>query len=65
MMTFKNALCIASIPEAEWSGLSHRYRYCQRRANHDGPHMSWSREWQDGDRESKPRRREKEVSDGK
>jgi hypothetical protein len=58
---FKSALCIRSIPECIFglAGLllSVRHRHCQRRNNHKGPHRSWSREWDDGDKESKERKR--------
>lgn len=54
-MTFKNALCLTEIPEGRYSGLSARYRLCQRKSDHSGPHRSWSREWRDGDKESNAR----------
>lgn len=54
-MGFKNALCLASIPEGSYSGLSLRHKYCQRKADHKGEHRSWSRWWDEGDKESKSR----------
>jgi hypothetical protein len=54
-MTFKNALCMSSIPERDWAGLSVRHACCQRRWGHKGAHRSWSREWRDEDRKSKQR----------
>lgn len=49
---FKNALCLAGLPEgAPWLGP--RFRSCQRKADHKGPHRSWSREWGEGDKESR------------
>jgi hypothetical protein len=60
---FKNALCLEGIPECvSWGralGLSTRHRHCQRKDKHKGPHRSWSREWNDGDEESKWRKRAK------
>jgi len=56
---FRNALCLRTIPEDEptaWTGLAHRHRVCQRKSGHPGPHRSWSREWNEGDRESRARR---------
>jgi len=61
-MTFKNALCLASLPEMSnpfAAGLARcfrvRYKYCQRRADHGGPHRSWSREWTEGEKNSRLR----------
>jgi hypothetical protein len=58
-MAFKNALCLAEVPECrEWGrlcGWSCRYRRCQRKRGHRGPHRSWSREWDDGEKESRKR----------
>lgn len=55
MRAFKNALCLASIPEYDYSGQSYRHCLCQRRGTHKGPHRSWSREWNEGDVESRAR----------
>ena len=55
MKEFKDALCMKPIPGADYSGLSVRHRYCQRRDKHKGPHRSWSREWNDGDDTSRLR----------
>ena len=54
-MTFKNALCLAAIPEATYAGLSYRHKYCQRYAGHGDEHRTYSRRWFDGDLESAPR----------
>lgn len=54
-MAFKNTLCVMHIPEYQYSGRSPRYACCQRKANHEGEHRSWSRKWNSGDQESKPR----------
>ena len=53
-MAFKNALCLAMIPEASnpfndglhWVPV--RDKFCQRKRGHKGPHRSWSREWNEG-----------------
>ena len=58
--TFRNSLCLEQIPESVYSGLSPRYRICQRREKHLGFHLSWSREWNTGDQESRPRSTTKE-----
>lgn len=52
MTRFKNRLCLEQIPEGSYSGLSTRYRRCQRHADHDGEHRPWSRRWRTGDKES-------------
>lgn len=57
-MAFKNALCGTPIPEYAYAGRSQRHCLCQRKADHKMPHRSWSREWNDKDIESKPRRDE-------
>jgi len=60
-VAFKNALCLAMIPEASnpfnyglrWVPM--RNRFCQRLRGHKGPHRSWSREWNEGEKESRLR----------
>lgn len=52
---FKNALCLKQIPEADYGhrvGMGARHSRCQRKSGHDGPHRSWSREWENGDEAS-------------
>lgn len=63
-MTFKNALCLAGIPERRWGKvfLSVRHACCQRLGGHKGPHRSWSREWTDTDDESKLRENDEETA---
>jgi hypothetical protein len=53
-----NSLCLAQIPEyrarkSGYTDLPIRYRCCQRKAEHKGPHRSWSRQWGDEDKESR------------
>lgn len=53
-MTFKNALCLARLPDGgPW--LPARLGACQRRARHSGAHRTYRREWHEGDRESRVR----------
>ena len=56
---FKNALCLTLIPEGVggegWIGLSYRHKRCQRHRGHKPPHRTRSREWSDGDKDSRAR----------
>ncbi len=55
MSVFKNALCLAQIPEGKYGArvhLSPRNARCQRKRGHKGPHRSWSRTWETSDEES-------------
>lgn len=54
-MTFKNALCLNAPPGATGGWLAGYWHRCHRRADHKPPHRSRALEWQDGDREPKPR----------
>lgn len=54
-MTFKNALCLAPDPEAGGGYKSDYWYRCHRHNDHKPPHRSRAFEWNDGDRESKPR----------
>ena len=57
-MAFKNALCLAGVPEGKYGaplGIGPRYSRCQRKSGHVGPHKSWSRTWKDGDEDSQVR----------
>ncbi len=55
-MVFKNALCLAMRPEANWPGADGYHHRCKRLADHQGRHRVKYTDgytcWNDGDRDS-------------
>lgn len=52
---FKNTKCLDLPPDSRIGFMSGYWHRCQRKKNHPPPHRSRSFEWNDGDRESRPR----------